>query len=98
MLSQRQPGLLPLLEVLGCVDGAANVALRPHTPVLGESCRADDARLVDSPFTPDFVRSAVAVESAVTRVVGVVGWVVLVTEVFDNVILDQWVGGPAVEA
>ena len=98
LLPQRQPSLLPFLEVLGRVDRATDVALRPHAPVLGESRRADDGRLVDSPFAPDFVGAAVAVESAVARVVAVVGGIVLVAEVLDDIIFDERVCGPAVEA
>jgi hypothetical protein len=88
LLSQRQPGFLPLLEVFGCVDCATDMALCTHAPVLRESRRADDRRLVDPPFAPDLVGAAVALECAVARVIAVVGGVVLVTEVLDNIVLD----------
>ena len=88
LLSQRQPGFLPLLEVFGRVDRATDVALRSHAPVLRESRGADDGRLVDSPFAPDLVGAAVALEGAVARVVAVVGGIVLVAEVFDDIVLD----------
>lgn len=98
LLPQGQPCFLPLLEVLGGIDRAPDMALRPHAPVLRERRRADDGRLVDSPFAPDLVGAAVAVESAVARVVAVIRWVVLVAEVFDDIVLDERVCGPAIEA
>ena len=88
LLSQRQPSLLPLLEVLRRVDRAAHMALRPHAPVLRESRCADDRRLVDSPFAPDLVGATVTLESAITGVVGVIRGIVLVAEVFDHVVFD----------
>ena len=98
LLPQRQPGFLPLLEVLGRVDSATDMALRPHAPVLGESRRANDGRLVDSPFAPDLVGAAVALEGTVARVVAIIGRVVLVAEVLDDIIFDERVCGPTVEA
>lgn len=97
MLSQRQASLLPFLEVLGRVDSATTVTLRPHAPILRESRRADDRRLVDPPFAPDLVGATITLESAVASVVGVVGGIVLVAKVFDHVVLDERVCGPAVE-
>ena len=73
------------------VDRAADMALSPHAPVLRESRRADDGRLVDSPFTPDFVCAAVTLEGAVARVIAVVG------EVFDHVVLNERFCGPTVQ-
>ena len=64
------------------------MALRAHAPVLGESSRTDDGRLVDPPFAPDLVGAAVTLEGTVARVVAVVGGIVLVAEVFDNVVFD----------
>lgn len=98
MLPQRQPGLRPLLEMLGGVDRAARVAPGSHRPVLRESRGAEDRGGVDAPFAPDFVGAAVAVEGAVARVVAVVAGVVLVAEVFDHVVFDQGLCGPAVQA
>lgn len=88
LLPQRQPSLLPLLEVFGRVDSAADMALCAHAPILRESRRADDGRLVDPPLAPDLVGAAVALEGAVARVVAVVGGIVLVAEVFDDIVLD----------
>jgi hypothetical protein len=98
MFPKRQASFLPLLKVLSRVDRTTNMALRPHAPVLRERRRADDRGLVNPPFSPDFVGAAVAFESAVAGVVGVVGWVVLVAEIFYYVVFDQGIGGPAVEA
>jgi hypothetical protein len=42
MLPKRQASFLPLLKVLSRIDGAANMALRPHAPVLRERRRADN--------------------------------------------------------
>lgn len=98
LLSQRQSGFLPLLKVLSRVDSATDMALRPHAPVLGESRRANDGRLVDSPFAPDLVGAAVALEGTVARVVAIIGRVVLVAEVLDDIIFDERVCGPTVEA
>jgi len=98
LLSQRQPGFLPLLKVFGGIDSASNMALGPHAPVLRESRRSDDGRLVDSPFTPDFVRAAVALEGAVARVVAIICWVVLVAEILNDIVFDERILGPAVQA
>jgi hypothetical protein len=98
MLPKRQPSFLPLLKMLSRIDGATNMALRPHAPVLRERRRADDRGLVDPPFPPDFVGAAVAFEGAVAGVVRIVRWIVLITEVFYYIVLDQGVCGPAVEA
>ena len=98
LLSQRQPSFLPLLEVLSRINRATDMALRPHAPVLRERRGADDGRLIDSPFAPDLVGTAVALEGTVARVVAVVGGIVLVAEVFDHVVFDERVCGPAVEA
>jgi hypothetical protein len=88
MLPKRQPSFLPLLKVLGRIDRTTNMSLRAHAPVLRERRRADDRRLIDPPFPPDFIGAAVAFESAVAGVVRVVGRVVLVAEVFNNVVFD----------
>ena len=80
------------------VDRAADMALSPHAPVLRESRRADDGRLVDSPFTPDFVCAAVTLEGAVARVIAVVGGIVLVSKVLNDIVFDERVCGPAVQA
>jgi hypothetical protein len=98
MLPKRQPSFLPLLKVLGRIDRTTNVSLRAHAPVLRECCSAYDRGLVDSPFPPDFVGAAVAFERAVAGVVGIVRWIVLISEVFYYVVFDQGVCGPAVEA
>jgi hypothetical protein len=98
MLSQRQPGLVPLLKVFGRVDSATDMALCPHAPILRESRCADDGWLIDSPFAPDLVSATIAFEGAVARVVGVVGGTVLVAEVLDHVVFYERVCGPAVEA
>jgi hypothetical protein len=88
LLSQRQPGFLPLLEVFGRVDSAADMALRAHAPVLRESCRADDRRLVYSPLAPDLVGAAVALESTIACVVTIVGGIVLVAKIFNDIVFD----------
>lgn len=98
LLPQWQPGFLPLFEVLGRVDRAADMALGPHAPVLRESRRADDGRLVDPPFTPDFVRAAVTLEGAVARVIAVVGGIVLVSKVLNDIVFDERIFRPAVQA
>jgi hypothetical protein len=98
LLPQRQPGLLPLLEVFRRVDRATDMALRAHAPVLRESRRADDGRLVDSPLAPDLVGAAVALEGAVACVVAIVRGIVLVAEVLNDIVFDERVCGPAVEA
>lgn len=98
MLPQWQASLLPLLKMLGRIYSATNMTLRPYAPVLRECRRADDRRLVDSPFPPDFVGAAITFKGTVAGVIGVVGGVVLVAEVFDHVVFDERVGGPAVEA
>lgn len=84
--------------MLSRVDRAADMALRPYAPVLRESCRANDGRLIDPPFTPDLVCAAVALEGAVARVVAVVGWVVLVSKVFNDIVFDERICRPAIQA
>jgi hypothetical protein len=74
--------------VFGRVDRAADMALCTHAPVLRESRRANDGRLVDPPFAPDLVGAAVALEGAVARVVAVISGIVLVAEVFDDIVFD----------
>jgi len=98
MLPQRQPRLVPLLKMLRRIDRAPSVASGPDRPVLWERRRADNRGCVDAPFAPDLIGAAVAFEGAIARVVAVVGRVVLVAEVFNHVVFDQRVGGPAVEA
>lgn len=80
MLSERQPGFLPFLKMLGGVDRAAYMPFGADRPVLGERGGADDGGRVDAPFAPDFVGAAVAFEGVVAGVVGVVGGVMLVGE------------------
>jgi hypothetical protein len=84
--------------VFSRIDGTTDMTLRPHAPILRESRGADDGRLVDPPFAPDLVGAAVALESAVARVVAVVGGIVLVAEILDHVVFDERVCCPAVEA
>jgi hypothetical protein len=84
--------------VLGRVDSTTDMALCSHAPVLRERRGADDGRLVDPPFAPDLVGAAVALESAVARVVAVVGGIMLVAEVFNHVVFDERVCCPAIEA
>jgi len=98
LLSQWQPSFLPLFEVLSRVDRAADMALGPHAPVLRESRRADDGRLIDPPFAPDLVGAAIALERAVARVVAIICWVVLVAEVLNDIVFDERVCRPAVQA
>lgn len=74
--------------MFGRVDRAADMALCTHAPVLRESRRADDGRLVDSPLAPDLVGAAVALEGAVACVVAVVGRIVLVAEVLNDIVFD----------
>lgn len=83
--------------MLGRVYRAADMALRPHAPVLRESRDADDGGRVHSPFAPDLVGAAVAFEGAIACVVGIVRRVVLVAEVFDHVVLNERFCGPTVQ-
>ena len=84
--------------MLSRVDRAADMALRPYAPVLRESCRANDGRLVDPPFAPDLVCAAIALEGAVARVVAIICWVVLVAEILNDIVFDERILGPAVQA
>lgn len=84
----------PFLEVLARVDRAADALLATDGPVLVEGSGADDGRLVDTPGAVDVVHAAIVLDGAEARragrrVVRAVG--------LDNVVLDERVGGPAVE-
>jgi hypothetical protein len=98
MPPQRQSRLLPLLKMPRRIHRPARVPLRPYRPVLRERRRPNNRGGVDAPLAPDFVGAAVGVEGSVAGVVGVVGRVVRVAEVFDYVVFDERVRGPAVEA
>jgi len=84
----------PLIKVLARVDGAADTLGAPDRPILVEGRRADNRRLVDAPCAVDVVHAAIVLDRAEAggtcrRVVCAVG--------FDDVVLDQRVGGPSVE-
>src|SRR5688572_8153022 len=65
LLTQGQTCLHPGGKVSRGIDGASDMTLGPHRPVLLEVCVADDGRGVDAPFGPDFVGGTVALEPAV---------------------------------
>jgi hypothetical protein len=86
---------LPLVKVLARVDGAADALVAADGPVLVEGRRAQDGRLVDAPGLVDVVGAAVVLDGAEPRRAGrrVERAVRL-----DDVILDEGVGGPAVQS
>lgn len=86
--------LLPLVEVLAGVDGAADALLAADGPVLVKGRGTLDGRLVDAARLVDVVGSAVVVDRAEPR--GARGRVVGAVRL-DDVVLDEGVGGPAVE-
>jgi hypothetical protein len=98
MLPKRQTCLLPLLKVLGRVNRPSYMALGAHAPVLRERCGTDDRRLIDAPFTPDFVGATITLKGPKARMVRIIGRIVLVAKVLDHIVLDERVGGPAVKA
>lgn len=82
---------LPGVEVVGDGDGAAGAGALPNGDVLVEGGGALDGGLVDLGVFPDGVGGAVAGEGAfLGALLGVADWV------FDDVVFDQGVGGPAV--
>ena len=80
--------------MLAGVDGTADTLLAADGPVLVKGRRALDGRLVDAAGLVDVVGTAVVVDCAEPGGAGrgVVGAVRL-----DDVVLDEGVGGPAVE-
>lgn len=95
MLTQVHAELLPGVEVARGGDGsAAGTLLLPVADVLPEGAGSLDGRLVDLLVLPDVVNGAVAGDGAhllALRAAGAVGGVLL------DVVLDQGVGGPAVD-
>jgi hypothetical protein len=95
VLAEVHAELLPGVEVALGGDGAAAGALvHAVGDVLGEGGRADDGGLVDLGVLPDVVRRAVAGHGADLLALGgsrAVGGVLL------DVVLDERVGGPAVD-
>lgn len=69
---QWRPSFLPLLEMLGGIDSATDMALGSYAPVLCKSRRAGFGRLVYPLLAPDLVRAAITLKSAVARVDAVV--------------------------
>jgi hypothetical protein len=79
------------------VDGAADVHGVADGPILLEiSVVAFDGGGVGALLLPDLVGAAVALVAAVLGCADVVGRVV-VAHGFDDIVLDEWVVGPAVE-
>jgi hypothetical protein len=92
--TKAHAGVGPGVEVRLHVDGAASSLLLTNGPELLEVAGALDGRGVPALADGDVIGAAVGVDGALAlgargRVVG--------AEVLDNVVLDQWVGGPAVD-
>jgi hypothetical protein len=87
--------LLPLVEVLAGIDSAADALLATDGPVLVKGRGTLDGRLVDAAGLVDVVGAAVVIDCAEPGGAGrgVVGAVSL-----DDVVLNEGVGGPAVES
>jgi hypothetical protein len=95
VLAKVHAELLPGVEVALGGDGAAAGALVDAVgDVLGEGGGADDGRLVDLGVLPDVVRRAVAGHGADLLALGRAG---AVGGVLLDVVLDERVGGPAVD-
>lgn len=84
----------PCVEVVGGGDGAAGALGLADRPVLVEGARALDGGLVDPLGAVDVVGGAVRDHGAEA---GGAGGRVVGAEVLDDVVLDQGVGGPAVD-
>lgn len=92
--SKVQPNFGPGGEMVGCCDGARWAMCRADRPVLCESWGTEDRRLVCASQGEDIVVRAIRGDgaelcSAGGRVVG--------SEIFDDVVFNEWVFGPAVD-
>ena len=84
----------PLVEMGLDVDGSAGALAAADTPVLLEGLGALDGRLVDTPALGDLV--VASIDSERTLVSGL-GRRIVVAEALNDVVLDQGVGGPAID-
>jgi len=91
-LSEVHAEASPLLEVVCHGDGTAAAAGGTDGEVLVEGTGPLDGGLVDLLVLPDGVGSSVTLESALDG--SLLGWV---GSIFHDVVLDEWVGGPAVD-
>jgi hypothetical protein len=92
--TQAQAQLLPSIEVVGSSNSSGGSLAGTHGPVLLEGRGTEDRRLVGTGGGEDVVGGAVAGDTA--DLLGGARWVVG-AEVFDDVVLDEGVGGPAVD-
>lgn len=83
--------------MVACVDGAADVHASTNGPVLLKvGVVAFDRRSVDALLLPDLVCAAIALVTPVLSCAAIITGIV-VSHSLDNVVLHQWVIGPAVE-
>jgi hypothetical protein len=92
--TQVQAQALPSIEVVGGSNSSGGSLAGTHGPVLLEGRGTEDRRLVSAGGLEDVVGGAVAGDTAdlLGGARGVVGSVV-----FDDVVFDEGVGGPAVD-
>jgi len=92
--TQVQAQLLPSIEVVGGSNSSGGSLAGTHGPVLLEGRSTKDRRLVGAGGLEDVIGGAVAGDTAdlLGGARGVIG-----AEVFDNVVFDERVGGPAVD-
>lgn len=92
--TQGQTGLSPSIEVVLDGDAATDTVVLADGPVLIEGRRALNGRRVFTSGLVNLVGAAVALDTA--NLGGTAGGVV-VAVTLDDVVLDKWVLGPAVE-
>ena len=94
MVTQGQARLSPSVEMSLNIDGAADPMVLTNGPELIKGRVANDRRLVDARGLVDVVHAPVGLDSAQQLCAGrgVVG-----AEALDDVVLDQRIGGPAVD-
>lgn len=94
MSTQGQTGLSPSIEVVLDGDAATDTVVLADGPVLVEGRGALNRRRVHTSGLVNLVGAAVALDTA--NLGGAAGGVV-VAVTLDDVVLDEWVLGPAVE-
>lgn len=95
MSAERHTGLLPSIEEDTSVNSAAGALLGSDGPVLIECGGSLDGRLLYTRALEEIIRAFRRLDGALGR--GGASGVVL-AEVFDDVVLDQGITGPAVDS
>jgi hypothetical protein len=95
MVAEPHANIGPSVEMVLHSDGAANTLLGADRPVLVESLRAVDGRLVVAGRLVQVVGTSISVDS--TSVLSSAGWVVRAVRL-NNVVLNEWVASPAIDS